>query len=106
MILILDGRATQTKTLKDINLARQNDMFVLCLPRPSLFSLDTTTRHSFYEALANLLKTDNCKTVENHPGRSVTSFQVQQLVKKAYLKFPKNFKCSEWIPKKKQVHKL
>ena len=84
-ILILDGHATHTRNIDVVDMARENHVHIIVLPPHC-----THRMQPLDVAVMGPLSTYYSKEVENyifnHPGRTVTQFQVGELFGRAYLK--------------------
>lgn len=85
VILILDGHYSHTRNLDVIDMARESGIIVLSLPPHSTYRiqpLDVAFMGPFKTFYANEVET----WLMNHPGRVVTSYQVSELMGKAYIR--------------------
>ena len=85
VLLILDGHATHTKNIALIDLARQNNVHIICLPphcTHRLQPLDVT----FMKPLSSYYNEAVRIWLRSHPGRVVTVHQIAMLFGGAYLK--------------------
>lgn len=85
VLLILDGHATHTKSLELINLARANNVLMLCLPphcSHRMQPLDVT----FMAPLNTYYQQEVRQWLTLHPGRAVTINQVAKLYGSAFLR--------------------
>lgn len=85
VLLILDGHATHTKSLELINLARANNVILLCLPphcSHRMQPLDVT----FMAPLSTYYQQEVRQWITMHPGRAVTIHQVAKLYGTAFLR--------------------
>ncbi|KAJ8952028.1 hypothetical protein NQ318_023469 [Aromia moschata] len=83
--LILDGHLSHTKNLDVILKARENFVTLLCLPHHTthkLQPLDVGVMFLFNAYMDQALET----WMNNHPGRTVTAFQISSIFREAYLK--------------------
>lgn len=85
VLLILDGHYSHTRNVDLINLARQNHVIILSLPPHSTHKMQPLDL-----AFMGPLKTYYSQEIENwlrnNPGRVVTSYQVCELLGKAYVR--------------------
>ena len=88
VLLVLDGHSTHTKNIQVIDLARANNVHILCLPphcTHKLQPLDVTfmkpLNMNYDEAVRIWLR--------EHPGRTVSIYQIAEIFGKAYLKAAK-----------------
>jgi hypothetical protein len=85
VLLILDGHATHTKSLELIELARANNVVLLCLPphcSHRMQPLDVT----FMAPLSTYYQQEVRQWLAMHPGRPVTIYQVGKLYGNAFMK--------------------
>ena len=85
MLLILDGHSTHTTNINVINLARDKGVHILCLPPHCSHRLQPLDV-SFMKPLSTYYTQAIECWLRNHPGRTVTVFQVAGLFNQAYLK--------------------
>ncbi|XP_055918616.1 uncharacterized protein LOC129950719 [Eupeodes corollae] len=85
VLLLLDGHASHVKSLEVIDVARANGVVMLCFPphcTHRLQPLDVT----FMKPLSSYYGDEVKKWLRQHPGRTVTHYQVGQLFGRAYLR--------------------
>ncbi|KAI4453984.1 hypothetical protein MML48_scaffold00007257 [Holotrichia oblita] len=84
-VLVLDGHYSHTRNIDTINLARQNHVIIICLPPHSTHRMQPLDL-----AFMGPLKTYYSQEIENwlrhNPGRVVTSYQICELLGKAYVR--------------------
>jgi len=85
VLLILDGHATHVRNIDVINKARDSGVVIICLP-PHCSHRMQPLDVSFMKPLSSYYNTEIEKWLRNHPGRTVTVFQIAQLITPAYLK--------------------
>ncbi|XP_022246856.1 uncharacterized protein LOC106463612 isoform X2 [Limulus polyphemus] len=85
VLLILDGHSTYTINLDVVNLAKDNGVFLLCLPTHCSHRLQPLNV-SFMKPLTSYYTLEVESWLRHHPGRNVTVFQVAELFNRAYLK--------------------
>ena len=84
VLLILDGHKTHTLNLEFINMARERSVVVLCLPPHCshwLQPLDV----AFMKPLMTYYAQEVQNWLRAHPGRVVTTYQIAELFRGAYL---------------------
>ena len=81
----MDGHSTHTINMKVIDLARANEVVLLCLP-PHCSHKMPPLDVSFMKPLPIYCDQELEKWLRNHPGRVVTTFQVAELFGIAYSK--------------------
>ena len=85
VLLVLDGHATHTKNIEVIDLARQHNVHIICLPPQCTHRLQPLDvafmKHlsSYYDEAVRIW-------LRSHPGRVVTIHQIAALFDGAYLK--------------------
>lgn len=85
VLLFLDGHNSHTKNLKVIAKARDNHVVIICLPPHTthrLQPLDVAVMFPLSRYLDQSLE----KWLNNHPGRTVSVFQMSSIFCEAYLK--------------------
>lgn len=85
VLLIFDGHATHIKSLYLINMARENNIILLCLPphcSHRMQPLDVT----FMAPLSTYYQQEVRQWLATHPGRAVTIHQVSKLFGAAFLR--------------------
>ena len=85
VLLILDGHATHVRNIDVINKARDSGIVIICLP-PHCSHRMQPLDVSFMKPLSSYYNVEIEKWLRNHPGRTVTDFQIAQLITPAYLK--------------------
>ncbi|XP_047127267.1 tigger transposable element-derived protein 6-like [Hydra vulgaris] len=85
VLLILDGHKTHTSNLKVINLARQNNVILLCLPPHCSHRLQPLDV-AFMKPLMTYYAEEVENWLRNHPRRVVTTYQIAELFKNSYLR--------------------
>ena len=85
VVLILDGHYSHTRNLDVIELARRNNVIIICLPPHSTHKMQPLDLE-----FMGPLKTYYSQEIEtwqkNHVGRNVTAYQIAELLGKSYLK--------------------
>jgi hypothetical protein len=78
VILVLDGHYSHTRNLEFITLARENYVYIICLPSHSSHKMQPLDK-----AFMGLLKTFCCQEIEkrlrSNPGRVVAVYQIGEL---------------------------
>ncbi|KAJ8872456.1 hypothetical protein PR048_026060 [Dryococelus australis] len=77
-LLILDGHSSHAKSLELINLARENNVVLVCFPPHTTHRLQPL-HVSFMAPLSAFYEQEVRKWLLNHPGRSVTIYQIGKL---------------------------
>ncbi|XP_033232086.1 uncharacterized protein LOC117183043 [Belonocnema kinseyi] len=85
VLLILDGHTSHTKNLELIRLARDSHVIILCFP-PHFTHRMQPLDVSFMAPLMSYYEQESRKWLINHPGRTVTIYQVAKLYKDAFLR--------------------
>lgn len=82
VLLLLDGHASHAKSIELINIARENNVIILCFPphtthrlQPLDVSLMTPVSAYYEQEVRNWLI--------NHPGRAVSIYQIGKLFQSA-----------------------
>lgn len=83
IILILDGHTTHTKNLEAILFAKENNIIMLSLPAHTSHKLQPLDV-SFFKPLKTFYTDEMEKWLRDHPGRTVTTFQISMLFGRAY----------------------
>ncbi|GBM76068.1 hypothetical protein AVEN_167488-1 [Araneus ventricosus] len=83
VLLIIDGHNSHTKSLELVNLARENNVVLLCFPPHTTHRLQPLDV-SFMAPLSTFYEQETRKWLINHPGRCVTIYQVGKLFKAAF----------------------
>ncbi|GBM99310.1 hypothetical protein AVEN_258409-1 [Araneus ventricosus] len=83
VLLIIDGHNSHIKSLELVNLARTNNVVLLCFSRHTTHRLQPLDV-SFMAPLSNFYEQETRKWLMNHPGRCVTIYQVGKLFKAAF----------------------
>lgn len=91
-LLILDGHLSHTKNLDVIEKARANYVTILCLPPHCSHKLQPLDVGVMFPLS---IYTDQAleKWLNNHPGRTVTSFQISRIFCEAYLRAATQQNC-------------
>ena len=85
VLLLLDGHSTHVRNLSVINKARDNGVVIICLP-PHCSHKMQPLDVSFMKPLSTYYNTEVTKWLRNHPGRTVSVFQLAQLLTPAFQK--------------------
>jgi hypothetical protein len=85
VLLILDGHTTHTKNLKAIDFARDNGIVMLSFP-PHCTHRMQPLDVAFFKPLKVYYNQACDRWLRNHPGRTITTFQVSELFGEAYAK--------------------
>lgn len=85
VLLILDGHSTHVRNLEVINKARLHGVVIICLP-PHCSHKIQPLDVSFMKPLSTYYNSEVTKWLRNHPGRTVSTFQVAQLLTPAFQK--------------------
>ncbi|GBM18551.1 hypothetical protein AVEN_47943-1 [Araneus ventricosus] len=83
VLLIIGGHNSHTKSLELVNLARANNVVLLCFPPHTTHRLQPLDV-SFMAPLSAFYEQETRKWLINHPGRCVTIYQVGKLFKAAF----------------------
>lgn len=83
VLLILDGHSSHTKSLELINLARENNVVLLTFPPHTTHRMQPLDV-SFMAPLSAFYEQEVRKWLMNHPGRSVTIYQIGKLFNAAF----------------------
>ena len=84
VLLILDGHKTHTQNLEFINMARERSVVVLCLPPHCSHRLQPLDV-AFMKPLMTYYAQEVQNWLRAHPGRVVTTYQIAELFRGAYL---------------------
>ncbi|XP_047139751.1 uncharacterized protein LOC124815277 [Hydra vulgaris] len=84
VLLILDGHATHTKSIELIDIARENGVILLCLPRHCTHKMQPLDI-LFMKPLSTFYDHNLRKWLRTNPGRVVTQFQIASLFGASYL---------------------
>jgi len=83
VILVLDSHYSHTRNLEVVTLARENYVYIICLPPHSSHKMQPLDK-----AFIGPLKTFCCQEIEkwlrSHPGRVVAIYQIGELFGNAY----------------------
>jgi len=83
VILVLDGHCSHTGNLEVITFARENYVYIICLPPHSSHKMQPLDK-----VFMGPLKTFSCQEIEkwlcSHPGRVATVYQIGELFGNAY----------------------
>jgi len=85
VLLILDGHSTHVRNLSVINKARDRGVVIVCLP-PHCSHKIQPLDVSFMKPLSTYYNTEVTKWLRSHPGRTVSVFQIAQLLTPAFQK--------------------
>lgn len=85
VLLLLDGHASHTKNLELIRLARDNNVVLLCFP-PHCTHRMQPLDVSLMAPLSTYYEHEVRSWLRNHPGRSVTIYEVADLFSRAFSK--------------------
>jgi len=85
VLLLLDGHATHVKNLDVIDLARKNNVIILCFPPHTTHRLQPLNV-SFMGPLSTFYSQQLDYWLVNHPGRVVGLHQISKIFGEAYMK--------------------
>lgn len=85
VLLLLDGHATHTKSIDLINMARENNVVLLCFP-PHCTHRMQPLDVAFMAPLSTYYGEEARKWQRDHPGRCITIHQVGKLFGVAFMK--------------------
>ena len=85
VLLLLDGHATHTKSLELINMARENNVILLCFPQHCTHRMQPLDV-SFMAPLSQYYSEEVRKWLQSHPGRVVTINQIGKLYGAAFMR--------------------
>ena len=85
VLLILDGHSTHVRNLDVINKAWDHGVVIICLP-PHCSHKMQPLDVSFMKPLSTYYNAEVSKWLRNDPGRTVSTFQVAQLLTPAFQK--------------------
>lgn len=83
VLLILDGHASHTRNLEVIEMARENNTILLCLPSHTSHRLQPLDV-SFFRSLKAKYSEEVRIWLRNHPGRKLCEDQIAELFSRAY----------------------
>ena len=85
VLLILDGHSTHVRNLDVINKARDFGVMIICLPAHCSHKMQPLDV-SFMKPFSTYYNTEVAKWLRNHPGRTVSVFQIASLLTPAFQK--------------------
>lgn len=85
LLLLLDGHAAHTKSIELINMARENNVVIICLP-PHCTHRMQPLDVSFMAPLSTYYSENVRKWMRQNPGRRVTIYEVGKLFGDAFTK--------------------
>jgi len=85
VLLILDGHSTHVRNLTVINKAREHGVTIICLP-PHCSHKMQPLDVAFMKPLSTYYNSEVSKWLRCHPGRTVTMFQIAELITPAFQK--------------------
>ena len=83
-LLLLDGRASHTKNLEAIKLARENGVLMLSFPPHTTHKMQPLDV-SFFRSLKNWYNIEIEKFLRTHPGQAVTVHQISKFVSASFV---------------------
>lgn len=85
VLLLLDGHSTHTKSIELIDMARENNVHLLCFP-PHCTHRMQPLDVAFMAPLSNYYSQEARKWMQSHPGRVITINQIGELYGAAFMK--------------------